>query len=499
MDGLPQQLKEDGAIKCFRRSKSMSSLSDDINMTFYQIDNEPIKQLCGYAYACRSYTVSGSSVEAYRQGPSSILDSDSEPSVHGRKVAQDGASSCDGEAMLNLERKIDRLSHLFEEQCKMLGAIKDEVQESKAPSEGSGYGFAHMLAEVVNKSKSRIKELVQSDSSESLEPNPRAKSLLDAIETKRASSLDGHVRDALTAFLQSDELRSRVASATAASVRSVVRDGARGVSAACLPALARQHRRLARQVSRTLEDAFAELEENSAQLSRHMHKTTRDLRRALDAHSLHAPDTHFADALRNTVEELLDKELKQWRQKVLDIIVTELQAEYFEDCSAGSSEPPDCPLSPSSPPQPADPERSIIDQLMQSAEINKQILDGDVNGSFERALSAADLSLVMAACRAADPAHVFAPCRLQQPVLLSLAQQLATDMLHETQLKCRYLEETIINLNASDPATRTHLPLVIGEVRKHLIKFLLSYPNHVAGRRVTLIVMAADNLLKQCN
>ncbi|XP_063839152.1 uncharacterized protein LOC135088192 [Ostrinia nubilalis] len=379
MDGLPQQLKEDGAIKCFRRSKSMSSLSDDINMTFYQIDNEPIKQLCGYAYACRSYTVSGSSVEAYRQGPSSILDSDSEPSVHGRKVAQDGASSCDGEAMLNLERKIDRLSHLFEEQCKMLGAIKGEVQESKAPPEGSGYAFAHMLAEVVNKSNSRIKELVQSDSSESLEPNPRAKSLLDAIETKRASSLDGHVRDALTAFLQSDELRSRVASATAASVRSVVRDGARGVSAACLPALARQHRRLARQVSRTLEDAFAELttgylkitlllyeiavEENSAQLSRHMHKTTRELRRALDAHSLNAPDTHFADALRNTVEELLDKELKQWRQKVLDIIVTELQAEYFEDYS-GSSEPPDCPLSPSSPPQPADPERSIIDQLV---------------------------------------------------------------------------------------------------------------------------------------
>lgn len=70
--------------------------------------------------------------------------------------------------------------------------------------------------------------------------------------------------------------------------------------------------------------------------------------------------------------------------------------------------------------------------------INKLLQEGDVNGAFERALSGADLSLVLAACRAADPARVFAPpCSLQQHVLLSLIQQLATDMLHETQLKCR--------------------------------------------------------------
>lgn len=74
---------------------------------------------------------------------------------------------------------------------------------------------------------------------------------------------------------------------------------------------------------------------------------------------------------------------------------------------------------------------------MKTAEINKQIADGDLNGSFERALSAGDLSLVVAACRAADPTQVFTPCRLTQTVLLSLAQQLATDMVHETQLKCR--------------------------------------------------------------
>lgn len=62
---------------------------------------------------------------------------------------------------------------------------------------------------------------------------------------------------------------------------------------------------------------------------------------------------------------------------------------------------------------------------------------GDVNGAFEKALLASELSLVMAACRATSPDEALAPGRLRQRVLLSLAQQLAADLLHDTQLKCR--------------------------------------------------------------
>lgn len=60
---------------------------------------------------------------------------------------------------------------------------------------------------------------------------------------------------------------------------------------------------------------------------------------------------------------------------------------------------------------------------------------------------------------------------------------------------CRYLEDAIINLNPLDAVTRSHLPVVVREVRSHLTKFLTDYPNHVAGRRVALIIMAANNLL----
>ncbi|KPJ13259.1 Enhancer of mRNA-decapping protein 4 [Papilio machaon] len=138
----------------------------------------------------------------------------------------------------------------------------------------------------------------------------------------------------------------------------------------------------------------------------------------------------------------------------------------------------------------------VICSKLKSAEIHNLMRAGEENSSFERALSAADLTLVVAACRAAEPARLFAPpCRLRQPVLLSLVQQLATDMVHDTQLKCRYLEDALINLNPYDAVTRTHLPVVVKEVREHLTKFLTDYPNHVASRRVALIIMAANNLL----
>ncbi|KAH9636172.1 hypothetical protein HF086_007124 [Spodoptera exigua] len=205
----------------------------------------------------------------------------------------------------------------------------------------------------------------------------------------------------------------------------------------------------------------------------------------------------FVDILKKAIEQrLLQKELKDWRVKVTELLSSHFQPEPLEtNLSDGFSESVD--FEPITPPQPASQDVSVVDQLMQAALVNKLIEDGDVNGSFERALSAGDLSLVMVACRAVDPGQVFtAPCSLKQHVLMSLVQQLATDMLHETQLKSRFLEDAIINLDMANQDTRTHLPLVVGEVQKHLSKFLVAYPNHIASRRITMIVMAVNNLLK---
>lgn len=58
---------------------------------------------------------------------------------------------------------------------------------------------------------------------------------------------------------------------------------------------------------------------------------------------------------------------------------------------------------------------------------------------FLQALSAADLNLVLYVCETVDSQQVFgqSPCPLHQAVLLSLIQQLSTNLATRTDLKIR--------------------------------------------------------------
>ncbi|KAI5636005.1 enhancer of mRNA-decapping protein 4-like [Phthorimaea operculella] len=351
----------------------------------------------------------------------------------------------DGDILAGLERKIDMLSDVFLEQCRLLTEIKDEIRDSKTIIEKSEQAQNQFIAELLKQALSE-----KSTEGKQLEPvglatfSSRARSLLDAIET-RQGGLDRAVREALLDCLHSDELKERMVSATAASVREMLGDNfSREMSRLYVPILQREHRRLARQLTRAIDDAFVELESHSTQLTNSMCRVSRSLRRALQRHQglMEAGKNTRFSYMQYLVENTLQKEIHQWRHLAVEALCADadndLDAHWLSIEHQGSENAVDVPMEyPISPPQPADPDISIIDQLMTTAEINKLIQDGDMNAAFERALSAADLSLVMAACRAADPSKVFYPCRLQQSTLLSLAQQLPTDMVHDTQLKCR--------------------------------------------------------------
>lgn len=60
---------------------------------------------------------------------------------------------------------------------------------------------------------------------------------------------------------------------------------------------------------------------------------------------------------------------------------------------------------------------------------------------FMQALSAADLNLVLYVCETIDSQQVFSqqPCPLHQAVLLSLIQQLSTNLSSRTELKIRFV------------------------------------------------------------
>lgn len=65
------------------------------------------------------------------------------------------------------------------------------------------------------------------------------------------------------------------------------------------------------------------------------------------------------------------------------------------------------------------------------------VSQGQLNAAFQQALSASDLNLLVKLCERVNPQQVFSqtPCPLQQPVLLSLIQQLSADLTTQTELK----------------------------------------------------------------
>lgn len=80
---------------------------------------------------------------------------------------------------------------------------------------------------------------------------------------------------------------------------------------------------------------------------------------------------------------------------------------------------------------------------------------GQLNAAFQQALSASDLGLVVLVCEKTEPSRVFpctggqgqsSRCVLQQPVILSLVQQLSADLGHRTELKHRYLYYFLIHV-----------------------------------------------------
>ncbi|XP_037085449.1 enhancer of mRNA-decapping protein 4-like [Pollicipes pollicipes] len=97
------------------------------------------------------------------------------------------------------------------------------------------------------------------------------------------------------------------------------------------------------------------------------------------------------------------------------------------------------------------------------------------NAAFQLALSASDLELVMMTCELVEPQQLFAespPCPLTQPVLLALVQQLSADLGKKTDLKCRYLEEAVMQIESNHPSTREHLRPVLTALQTQLQAFI---------------------------
>uniref|UniRef100_A0A3P9QC06 Enhancer of mRNA-decapping protein 4 n=1 Tax=Poecilia reticulata TaxID=8081 RepID=A0A3P9QC06_POERE len=126
-----------------------------------------------------------------------------------------------------------------------------------------------------------------------------------------------------------------------------------------------------------------------------------------------------------------------------------------------------------------------LDYQSQQANILQLLQQGQLNQAFQQALSATDLNLVLYVCETIDSQQVFGqtPCPLSQPVLLSLIQQLSSNLATRSQLKISYLEDAVMNLDHSEPLTRDHMSSVLAQVRSKLLAFLQQDPHSPLSKR----------------
>ncbi|XP_048112792.1 enhancer of mRNA-decapping protein 4 isoform X5 [Alosa alosa] len=138
-----------------------------------------------------------------------------------------------------------------------------------------------------------------------------------------------------------------------------------------------------------------------------------------------------------------------------------------------------------------------LDYQSQQAAILQLLQQGQLNQAFQQALSAADLNLVLYVCETIDSQQVFGqhPCPLIQPVLLSLIQQLSTNLGTRHQLKISYLEDAVMNLDHGDPVTRDHMSAVLAQVRQKLFQFLQQEPHSPLSKRARRLMMMLQGLV----
>lgn len=138
-----------------------------------------------------------------------------------------------------------------------------------------------------------------------------------------------------------------------------------------------------------------------------------------------------------------------------------------------------------------------VDITVMQTQLLQLVNQGQINTAFQQALTAANLGLLEYLCLNVNPQQVFnqVPCPLEQPVLLSLIQQLASDMNNHTQLKYKYLEDAITNLDMTNPMTREHVAGVISHLQRHLQAFINNNPNNKITRSMRVLLMATHSLL----
>ncbi|XP_031786817.1 enhancer of mRNA-decapping protein 4 [Nasonia vitripennis] len=300
-----------------------------------------------------------------------------------------------------------------------------------------------------------------------------------------ASQIDGIVKDNMTKMLGGPQVREAVSVAAANAARPALEHAFReAFTGILMPGMEKACQNMFKQV----QDAFL--------------IGTREYLQNVDSimdKQYQRQNKQQSEALANAVREEMQNEFSRGLSMMQENTIRSVRDSVRENFTQHMS---DISGIRSRATTPGLPGPTVADA---QARVMSLLQRGQLNAAFQQALSASDLGLVVLVCDNTDPARVFSAsmgpgqgsrCVLQQPVLLSLVQQLSANLGHRTELKHRWLEEAVISLDPSDPVTREHMLTVLLTLQNQVAAFITANPNHRSVRRLKMVAMAAHALLK---
>lgn len=138
-----------------------------------------------------------------------------------------------------------------------------------------------------------------------------------------------------------------------------------------------------------------------------------------------------------------------------------------------------------------------VDPHLVLQQITLLVHQGQYNMAFQQALSVADPAALVSTCEMVCPAIAIGqdPCPLEQPVLLSLIEQLCADLATRTAVKLRYLEEAVLSLDEENTVEQEHKKAVLMWLYQKIKELLKQNPPHDMERMAKRLIMVTQSSL----
>ncbi|XP_075016937.1 enhancer of mRNA-decapping protein 4 isoform X1 [Calonectris borealis] len=410
--------------------------------------------------------------------------------------------------MGHVERVID--SQREQEQRRLDRALTEGQQRNGQLQEHLSQQLSQSLSTAVcNRLERTIREEMKKTVPQCISKSmdPIAGQLSNTIAAK-LTAVEGTLKESITKLVKSKNLTDTVVRATADTLQGPIQSAYReAFQSVVLPAFEKSCQSMFQQINDTFKQGTQEyiqqlethlknkkVREQEArdpllnqlrQLISTFQSTTEQLASTVAA-SVHAEVQHQLHIIVGNMQESILAQVQR-------VIKGEVSLAMKEQQAAVTSSIVQAMRSAAGTPIPA----AHLDFQSQQTHILQMLQQGHLNQAFQQALTAADLNLVLYVCETVDTQQVFGqhPCPLSQPVLLSLIQQLSSDLGTRTELKLNYLEEAVMHLDRGDPITRDHMGSVMNQVRQKLFQFLQVEPHNTLSKPARRLMIMLQGLV----